>query len=117
MDSKLSDEEVAQYWDNNAESWTEHVRNGWDVYREYYNGQDRCGCWMWGRLQHAVVGQARSENDGVNISPKLIEFARQEERRRPLGIHYEVASYSDLSLFHHNSFDVVVSFMALNGWR
>jgi len=50
---------------------------------------------------------------GVDVSRKMIELARQEEEREPLGICYEVASFSDLSLFGDASFDVVVSFMAL----
>jgi ubiquinone/menaquinone biosynthesis C-methylase UbiE len=43
----------------------------------------------------------------------MIELARAEEEREPLGIRYEVASTSDLSLFADETFDVVVSTMAL----
>ena len=32
-----SDEAVARHWDANADLWTEHVRRGWDAYREHYN--------------------------------------------------------------------------------
>ena len=31
-----TDEAVARYWDANADLWTEHVRRGWDAYREHY---------------------------------------------------------------------------------
>ncbi len=50
---------------------------------------------------------------GVDISPRMIQLARQEEARESLGIRYEMASYSDLSIFEDASFDTVVSFMAL----
>ena len=29
--------EVARHWDDNADVWTEHVRKGWDSYREHLN--------------------------------------------------------------------------------
>jgi SAM-dependent methyltransferase len=50
---------------------------------------------------------------GIDISPRLIEHARQAEQREPLGIRYEVTSFTDLSTFDNGSFDTVVSTMAL----
>ncbi|MBI3923679.1 MAG: class I SAM-dependent methyltransferase, partial [Armatimonadetes bacterium] len=49
----------------------------------------------------------------VDLSAKMIELARAEEEREPLGIRYEVASMSDLSVFAGATFDAVVSTMAL----
>ena len=43
----------------------------------------------------------------------MIEFARAEELREPLGIRYERASFTDLANFNTNSFDAVISTMAL----
>ena len=43
----------------------------------------------------------------------MIELARREEQREPLGIRYEVASFPDLSIFDDVSFDLVASSMAL----
>ncbi len=60
-----------------------------------------------------LLAKLGAKTTGVDISPKMIEFALEEEQKRPLGIRYEVASFSDLSLFEDESFDVVVSFMAL----
>jgi ubiquinone/menaquinone biosynthesis C-methylase UbiE len=51
---------------------------------------------------------------GVDISPRLIKMAREEERREPIGIKYYVASFTDLSIFENASFDMVISTMALN---
>lgn len=34
---QITEEEVAKYWNGNADSWTEQVRRGWDAYREYFN--------------------------------------------------------------------------------
>ena len=50
---------------------------------------------------------------GVDISPRMVELARQEEAREPLGIRYEVESSAELRSFADNSFDAAVSTMAL----
>jgi SAM-dependent methyltransferase len=50
---------------------------------------------------------------GVDVSERMLELARAEERRAPLGIRYERTSYADLGAFPDGSFDAVVSFMAL----
>jgi SAM-dependent methyltransferase len=50
---------------------------------------------------------------GVDVSPEMIRLAREMEAREPLGIRYEVASASDLSLFAPSSFGAVVSAMAM----
>lgn len=34
---QISSEDVAQFWDGNADRWATDVRAGWDAYREYYN--------------------------------------------------------------------------------
>ena len=125
MNSEFSEEEVARYWDQNADSWADQVRKGWDIYREQYNNpaflpfignidgkivlDAGCGEGYNTRLL-AMMG---AKVTGVDISPKMIELAQQEEETKPLGICYEQASFSDLSVFEDASFDVVVSFMAL----
>ena len=50
---------------------------------------------------------------GIDISKRMIQLARQEEQKEPLGIRYEVSSFADVAHFHDASFDTVVSFMAL----
>jgi len=35
--SQIPEQEVARYWDENANVWADHVRQGWDAYREYFN--------------------------------------------------------------------------------
>ena len=33
---KINLDEVARLWDGNAESWAKHVKEGWDITRDYY---------------------------------------------------------------------------------
>jgi len=121
----MDEEEVARHWDENAELWTEQVRKGLDVYRDHINNP------AFFRLVGRVEGRAvldagcgegyntrilagrGAQVTGIDISARMIEHARDEEKRQPLGIRYEVASFSDLSLFTDTSFDVVVSTMSL----
>jgi ubiquinone/menaquinone biosynthesis C-methylase UbiE len=121
----ISEEEVTQHWDDNADVWTEHVRKGWDTYREHLNNPAFLK--LIGNLKGKIVldaGCGEGYNTrifartgammtGVDISPRLIEHARQAEKAEPLGIRYEVASFTDLSIFNNESFDTVLSTMAL----
>ncbi len=123
--SELSEEEVARHWDRNADLWADHVRRGWDAYREHFNnpaffrfigGRNGkrvldAGCGE--GYNTRLLARSGARMIGVDISPRMIELARQEEEREPLGICYEVASFCDLSLFDDASFDIVVSSLAL----
>jgi 2-polyprenyl-3-methyl-5-hydroxy-6-metoxy-1,4-benzoquinol methylase len=121
----ISEQEVARYWDQNAVLWADHVRKGWDAYREHLNNPAMlafigdlhgktvldAGCGE--GYNTRLLARSGARMVGVDISPRMIELARLEEQREPLGICYELASFSDLSIFADASFDVVVSFMAL----
>lgn len=123
--SEFSEDEVARYWDQNAETWTEEVRRGQDVCREYWNnpaffaflgsveGKEVLDAGCGEGYNTRLLAQAGARITGVDISRKMVDSAREEERRRPLGIRYEVTSFADLSPFEDGSFDLVVSFMAL----
>ena len=122
---EITEEDVARYWNENADSWTEQVRKGWDVYREYFNNpaflkfigdpKDKtildAGCGE--GYNTRILARKGAQVVGVDISQRLVELARQEEQKEPLGVRYEVSSFSNLSLFDNASFDTVVSFMAL----
>lgn len=122
---KLTDNEVARYWDKNANIWTDQVRKGYDAYREYLNNpaffkffgnlKDKyvldAGCGE--GYNTRLLTKSGAKTVGVDISPKMIEQARKHEKDKPLGIQYEVASISDLSFLDNDTFDVVVSFMAM----
>ena len=121
----MSEDEVARYWDENADSWSDQVRKGWDYYREYLNnpaflrfigdlaGKTVLDAGCGEGYNTRLLARSGARMVGVDISRKMIEYAREQETREPLGIRYEVTSFSDLSGFPDASFDWVVSFMAL----
>ena len=123
--SEIPEQEVALCWDKNANVWADHVRRGWDAYREHFNNPAffafigdlsektvlDAGCGE--GYNTRLLARSGARMTGVDISERMIELARQEEQREPLGIRYEVASFSDLGIFNDASFDVVVSSMAL----
>ena len=121
----ISEEEVARHWDDNADVWTEHVRKGWDSYREHLNNptflklvgnlKDKetldAGCGE--GYNTRIFARMGAKITGIDVSPRMIEHARQVEQKEPLGIRYEVASFTNLSIFSDESFDTVISTMAL----
>jgi len=123
--SGIPEQEAARYWDDNANLWADHVRKGWDAYRENFNNPaffEFMGDLSGKTVLDAGCGEgyntwllprSGARMTGVDISERMIELARQEEQREPLGIRYEVASFSDLGIFNDASFDAVVSSMAL----
>jgi ubiquinone/menaquinone biosynthesis C-methylase UbiE len=122
---RIQDEEVARHWDSNADLWTEHVRKGWDAYREYWNnpaflkfignlkGKEVLDAGCGEGYNTRILARRGAKMTGIDISRKMIAHARQSEKQEPLSIRYEITSFADLSIFPDNSFDAVVSFMAL----
>jgi len=122
---RMQDDEVARCWDENAEVWARHVRAGYDTYRDLYNNPaffDFVGD-LSGQLvldagcgeghNTRLLAQQGAKMVGIDIAPRMIELAREEEERAPLGIRYGVASVSDLAVLADETFDAVVSTMAL----
>lgn len=122
---EISAAEVADNWNRNADSWAAEVRAGHDVYREHYNNpaflaflgdlKDQrildAGCGEGHNTR--ILAQRGAKMIGADISTRMIELAREAERSKLLGIRYEVASYTAMPEFAADSFDAVVSFMAL----
>lgn len=104
----MDDAAVSRYWDGNAAAWTQQVRMGYDLYREKINnpamfgllgdlsGKDviDLGCGEGYNTRRLARG-AQSVH-GVDISDRMIRFARESEHKEPLGIEYQVASFSIL---------------------
>ena len=116
---------VAAAWNRNAARWTDDVRAGFDLYRELFtfpafldfmppiDGRKvvdlGCGEGSNTRRFARLGGQLT----GVDLSETLIARAREEENREPLGIRYEVCSYSRMEPFEAGGFDCALSTMAL----
>ncbi len=124
-EQEFSDEDVARYWDDNAAWWAEQVRSRMDIAREYHNnpaflaflgdlgGRQVLDAGCGEGYNTRILARRGARMTGIDISERMVELARAEEDREPLGIRYARASYSDLGVFPDASFDAVVSFMAL----
>src|SRR5438093_4584660 len=92
--------EVGRYWDQNADTWTELSRAGYDIYRDLVNtpafvamlpdltgrsGLD-LGCGE-GRNTR-LLAQRGAQMTAIDIAGRFIHAAVTEERHRPLGIRY-----------------------------
>jgi SAM-dependent methyltransferase len=117
-------DEVAGYWEANAETWTRHARAGYDVYRDALNtpaflamlppiaglaGLD-VGCGEGANTRQLARLGARMH--AIDIAPTFIRHAQASEDLDALGIVFRVGDGVDLP-FADASFDFVTSFMAL----
>ena len=120
-----SRDRVAAHWDLNADQWADDVRSGYDTYRDHFTlpafkaflppleGLDVIdfGCGEGTNTRHFAKMGARMR--GIDISERMIAHARKAEEQQPLGIEYVNSSFSNQSPFADQSFDAVVSTMAL----
>lgn len=121
----LNESDSQKHWNANAPHWAVLVRDGYDIAREYVNNPELlknlgdlsgklvldagCGEGYNTRLMAGLGGKMI----GVDLSTKMIELAREQEEREPLGIRYENTSYAELSMFADETFDAVVSTVAM----
>jgi ubiquinone/menaquinone biosynthesis C-methylase UbiE len=124
-DKALDEAAVAAAWDRNADQWAKDVQAGYDLYRTLYTlpaylafmpviknkSVIDLGCGEGSNTR--LFAQRGGQMTGIDLSERLIQQARQGEIETPLGIHYEIASFSILAGFSDESFDCVLSTMAL----
>ncbi|NPV02669.1 MAG: methyltransferase domain-containing protein [Brevinematales bacterium] len=118
----MENKEVARYWNENADDWTEFTREGYDTYRDAINtpgmlallpdvaglnGLD-IGCGEGHNTRLAADKGAKMT--GIDISDVFIRHAIAEEKRYSRGIEYVTADACELP-FGDDSFDFAVSFM------
>jgi len=117
-------EEVADYWQRNANAWTKMARQGFDICRNHLNspafmsmlpqvegleGLD-VGCGE--GYNTRLVADRGARMIGIDICEKFIGFARESEAARQSKIEYQVASAGDLP-FSNSSFDFVIATMSM----
>lgn len=124
-ENSLDETAVAAAWDRNADQWANDVQAGFDVYRALYtlpaylsfmpDIKDKSvidlGCGEGSNTRR--FAQLGGKVTGIDLSRRFIEQARRKETETPLGIRYEVSSFSNLTALDDATFDVALSTMAL----
>ncbi|HEY9778520.1 MAG TPA: class I SAM-dependent methyltransferase [Planktothrix sp.] len=115
---------VAEYWDKNAEAWTELTRAGSDICRDNINtpcflsmlpevkglrGLD-IGCGEGHNTR--LVAQRGAMMIAIDVSETFVSHAQATETEKPLNIEYGIASATELP-YPDQTFDFVMSTMAL----
>jgi len=121
----LSEFDVAERWNENADQWTRDVRDGFDVYRDQFtfpaflaalppiDGLDVIDFGCGEGTNTRAFARLGARVTGIDLSPRMIQHAQRTEEADPLGIRYRVSSYSDHCGIADGSFDAVLSTMAL----
>lgn len=116
---------TAHLWGENAKDWSEGIRDGLDVINTQFglpffvnklpNLKGKtvldAGCGE-GRSTRAIA-TPESNIIGVDISKSMLEFARLEENKNPLGIQYIDASCHALEAIPSKSIDIITCYMSL----
>lgn len=125
MTDQSEERRVAKAWDGNAQAWAEDVRAGHDKYREIYTWPAfRAFLPEIASLEILDLGCGEGENTrrlardgaqmtGIDLSAKMISHGRAAEASDPLGIAYDIGSFSDLAPYTDGLFDGCISTMAL----
>ena len=115
-------ETAAAFWEANAETWTQHARAGYDVYRDRVNtpgflamlppvdglrGLD-IGCGEGANTR--AVARLGAHVDAIDVAPTFIAHAIEAERAEPLGISYQTGDAHALP-FADGIYDFAVAFM------
>jgi ubiquinone/menaquinone biosynthesis C-methylase UbiE len=111
--------------DEAADAWMDFVREGKDHYRDGLNNpaalkligniKDKtildlaCG----EGYNTRILSRLGAKAVGVDFSKKMIELARQEEKKEKLNIRYYVLDACSLKEFPSNHFDIATCFMVL----
>ncbi len=111
-------------WEANAETWTRHVRAGYDVYRDTHNtpaflamlppvagraGLD-IGCGEGANTR--ALARLGARMTAVDVAPTFVRYAAEAEHAEPLGIAYQLANAQALP-FADGAFDFATAFMSL----
>lgn len=116
---------IKKEWNGAAEAWVDFVRKGKDYFRDGLNnpaafkligdikGQNILDLACGEGYNTRLLAKSGANVIGVDVSDKLIEFAKREERREKLGIRYYKMDAAKLHGFSDNEFDLVTCFMAL----
>lgn len=119
----MDQKNVARMWDENAELWTKLARKGYDVFRDHVNtpafldmlsdvsamrGLD-IGCGE--GYNTRLVAHRGAKMTAIDISKVFVAHAWQSEKDKPLGIHYALASASELP-FSNGCFDFAMATMS-----
>jgi SAM-dependent methyltransferase len=117
---------VREAWDRAADGYAEGQASGFDFYRYEFFGPAQaaiCGDVSGLRLLDVGCGSGYFSREmaargarvtAIDISPRMIALAREQERASPLGIEYRIVDASDLLReFEPDSFDIATSCLAL----
>lgn len=127
--ARVSDATVRRGWDEVASWWVRRYTEKGDINREWVidpallaiagNVRGRrvldAGCG--GGYLSRILAKRGARVVGVDLSPKLLDEAKAQEARAPLGIRFLRGDLAKLSALDRGSFDLVISNVVLQDVR
>jgi len=121
----ISEKQISMAWDNIADKWSDRYTEHGDMNRKYVT--DPVIFRLLGSVEGLSILDAGCGNGylcrllakkgakmvGIDTSKRFIQLAKQREKEAPLGITYHVGTICYLSMFQSETFDTVVSNLAL----
>lgn len=117
-------DEVARYWEANADRWTRLARAGYDTYRDAHNtpaflamlpdveGLDGLDIGCGEATNTRAVAERGASMTGIDIAPTFLAHARRTEAADPRGIRFALGDGAALP-FAEARFDFATAFMSL----
>jgi len=121
----ISEKQISEAWNKLADRWSNSYTEYGDTNRRFII--DPAIFRLLGSVKNLSILDAGCGNGylcrllakkdakvtGVDISKRFIQIAKQKEKEAPLGITYHVLTLCDLSTFQDETFDIVISNLAL----
>lgn len=123
--TKIVEEIKKKGWDKVARVYSRDRRGG-SIHHKYYNdpalldliddvkGKKVLDAGCGEGILSRELARKGTKVTGVDLSNELIEFAKQEEEREPLGIKYFKSSLVSMSYLKDGEFDSVISSLVLH---
>lgn len=121
----ITKEQISRAWNNLADKWSRRYTEYGDMNRRYIidptlfriigavNGLSVLDAGCGNGYLCRLLAKKGAKMVGVDISQKFIDIAEQKEKEKALGIQYYTQTLSNLSMFRNETFDLIVSNLAL----
>ena len=121
----VSEGQISQAWSRLAHEWAKGYTEYGDLNRQYVidpvifrltghvKGLDVLDAGCGNGYLSRLLTKKGAKVIGIDISDEFIQMAKQKEKQLPMGIKYHLGSICDINVCNDETFDIVISNLAL----